>query len=187
MGIYLKAGGRSIKCNKTETYSSNIYMRLLVKLYKYLARRTGAKFNKVVLKRLIMARSFRRPISLGKLLLHTRRYDRENSIVVIIGTITNDIRELELPKLNVAALSVTENARRRIIAAGGKVYTIDQLAQISPEGKGTVLLKGNMKTEKKKMFGTPGAIGSHSKPKVRSKGKNFEKGRGRRASSGYKK
>lgn len=39
-----------------------------------------------------------------------------------------------------------------------------------------------------KMFGrAPGLPGSHTKPLVRSKGRKFERARGRRSSCGYKK
>ena len=35
------------KARRTEPKSKDIYLRLLVKLYRFLARRTEAKFNKV--------------------------------------------------------------------------------------------------------------------------------------------
>ena len=44
---------------------------------------------------------------------------------MVVGTVTDDIRLLETPKLTVAALRFTENARARIIKAGGKVLTLD--------------------------------------------------------------
>lgn len=44
---------------------------------------------------------------------------------MVIGTVTDDQRLLEVPKLTVAALKVTENARARILKAGGKVLTLD--------------------------------------------------------------
>lgn len=43
----------------------------------------------------------------------------------------------------ICALKVTDGARRRILKAGGKVMTFDQLALAAPKGKGTVLLSGN--------------------------------------------
>jgi large subunit ribosomal protein L18e len=48
--------------------------------------------------------------------------------------VTDDKRILEIPKLTVAALRVTENARSRILAAGGKVLTLDQLILLAPTG-----------------------------------------------------
>ncbi|KAI8874507.1 ribosomal protein L18e, partial [Backusella circina FSU 941] len=42
--------------NRTAPKSDNVYLALLVKLYRFLARRTDANFNKVVLKRLFMSR-----------------------------------------------------------------------------------------------------------------------------------
>lgn len=46
-------------------------------------------------------------------------------IVVVVGTVTDDIRLFEVPKLTVAALRFTETARARILKAGGKVLTLD--------------------------------------------------------------
>jgi len=37
---------------------------------------------------------------------------------------------------------VTENARARILAAGGNIITLDQLAQQAPKGQNTVLMQG---------------------------------------------
>lgn len=54
---------------------------------------------------------------------------------MIVGTVTDDQRLLEVPKLTVAALKVTETARARIVKAGGKVLTLDQLVLQAPTGK----------------------------------------------------
>ena len=48
-----------------------------------------------------------------------------NKIAVVVGTVTDDKRVLNVPKLTVAALRVTETARARILKAGGKVLTLD--------------------------------------------------------------
>ena len=50
MGIDLVSGGRIKLRKERKLRVKNIYHRLLVKLYKFLARRTTAKFNKTVLK-----------------------------------------------------------------------------------------------------------------------------------------
>jgi len=43
----------------------------------------------------------------------------------VVGTVTDDIRIIDLPKLTVAALKFTETARARIVKAGGKCLTLD--------------------------------------------------------------
>lgn len=87
-----------------------------------------------------------------------------------------------------AALHVTEKARERILKNGGEIMTFDQLALAAPTGKGTVLMQGRRHArEANRMFGAPGVPNSHAKPMVRSKGRKFERARGRRASRGYKK
>ncbi len=54
---------------------------------------------------------------------------------MIVGTVTDDNRLLEIPKMTVAALRFTETARARILKAGGKVLTLDQLVLLAPTGK----------------------------------------------------
>jgi len=57
----------------------------------------------------------------------------------------------------------------------------------SPEGENTLLLRGcKSHRESVKHFGAAGVPHSHVKPFVRSKGRKFEKARGRRASRGYR-
>ena len=45
---------------------------------------------------------------------------KEEKVAVLVGTITDDNRLLEVPKLTVCALRFTETARARILKAGGK-------------------------------------------------------------------
>uniref|UniRef100_A0A2K6QWE0 Ribosomal protein L18 n=1 Tax=Rhinopithecus roxellana TaxID=61622 RepID=A0A2K6QWE0_RHIRO len=157
-------------------------------LYRFLARRTNSTFNQVVLKRLFMSRTNRPPLSLSRMIRKMKLPGRENKTAVVVGTITDDVRVQEVPKLKVCALRITSRARSRILRAGGKIFTFDQLALDSPKGCGTVLLSGPRKgREVYRHFGkAPGTPHSHTKPYVRSKGRKFERARGRRASRGYK-
>uniref|UniRef100_A0A672TAN9 Ribosomal protein L18 n=1 Tax=Sinocyclocheilus grahami TaxID=75366 RepID=A0A672TAN9_SINGR len=111
-----------------------------------------------------------------------------HAIAVVAGTITDDVRIQKIPKLKVCALKLTDRARSRILKAGGQIMTFDQLALTSPRGHGTVLLSGPRKArEVYRHFGkATGTPHSHTKPYVRSKGRKFERARGRRASRGYK-
>jgi large subunit ribosomal protein L18e len=163
-------------------------------LYRFLARRTDAKFNKLVLKRLMNSRVHRAPVSLSRL----SRFAQKKSYVelekkgvetifAVVGTITDDVRLLEIPKLRICALKFTEKARARITAAGGFVTTFDQLAINRPSGEHVILLRGPRDRETLKHFGkAPGVPGSSAKPIVRSKGNKFEQARGKRKSRGYK-
>ena len=83
---------------------------------------------------------------------------------------TDDNRLLDVPKLTVAALRFTETARARIIKAGGKCLTLDQLVMTAPTGTNTLLLRASKDREAKHHFGpAPGTPGSHTKPYTRSK------------------
>ena len=184
MGIDIKAGGR-VKSKVRQTKTKNPYVRLLVKLYKFLSRRTESKFNKVIYKRLNMSRRNRPPVCLKKLMKNME--NKEGKIAVIVGTVTDDDRISEtVPKMTVCALRFTETVRKRIIKAGGECITFDKLAMRSPLGKGTVLLRGPVKSrESEKYFGrAPGVPHSNTAPRVRAKGRKFEKARGKRKSRG---
>merc|ERR1712167_403923 len=142
MGIDIKAGGRATKCAKrTAPKSENVYIRLLVKLYRFLARRIDSQFNKVILKRLFMSRMNRPPLSLSKVAKFMR--GKEGKLAVIVGTVTDDVRMLDAPKgIKLCVLRVTETARARILDNGGEIITFDQLASAYPTGSGCVLLRG---------------------------------------------
>merc|ERR1712186_67236 len=136
------------KVRRTKPKSEDIYLRLLVKLYRFLARRTDAKFNEIVLRRLFMSKINRPPLSLARLIRNMKKEGREGKIAVVVGTITNDLRIFKVPKLKVAALHVTDKARERILKEGGEILTFDQLALRAPTGKDTVLLQGRRKARK---------------------------------------
>ncbi|GJJ71634.1 large subunit ribosomal protein L18e [Entomortierella parvispora] len=163
--------------------SEDVCLLLLVKLYRFLARRTDYAFNKVVLKRLFMSRVNRPPMSVSRVARNMAGKDGKTAVVV--GTVTDDNRFLEVPKLSLACLRITKTAKARILKAGGEVITFDQLALRAPTGANTVLLRGKKNTrEAVKHFGM--GPGKHAKPYVQSKGRKFEKARGRRASRGFK-
>ena len=184
MGIDLEHKHRKNK-NRSSPKTEDPYLLLLVKLYRFLARRTGADFNRVVLKRLCMSRINQPPLSLIKLARFTK--GKEDKIAVVVGTVTDDARLLKFPKLTVCALRFTEGARSRILKAGGEVITFDQLALRAPTGGNTLLLRGR-KTARKatKHFGAPGVPNSTTRPKVANRSRKTERARGRRKSVGFK-
>lgn len=155
-------------------------------LYRFLVRRTGSKFNAVILKRLFMSKINKPPMSLSRLIRYMQ--GKEDKIAVLVGTVTDDLRVYEVPTLKVTALRFTERARARIEKAGGECLTFDQLALRAPLGQNTVLLRGPKNArEAVKHFGkAPGVPHSHTKPYVRSKGRKFERARGRRNSRGFR-
>uniref|UniRef100_A0AC11BY12 Ribosomal protein L18 n=3 Tax=Artiodactyla TaxID=91561 RepID=A0AC11BY12_SHEEP len=132
MGVDIRHN-KDRKVRRKEPKSQDIYLRLLVKLYRFLARRTNSTFNQVVLKRLFMSRTNRPPLSLSRMIRKMKLPGREGKTAVVVGTVTDDVRVQEVPKLK-----------------------------------------------------APGTPHSHTKPYVRSKGRKFERARGRRASRGYK-
>ncbi|XP_021565582.1 ribosomal protein L18-like [Carlito syrichta] len=93
-----------------EPKRQDIYLRLWVKLYRFLARRTNSTFNQVVLKSLLMSRSNRPPMSLSRMIRKMKPPGLENKAAVVVGTITDDMQVQEVPKLKVCTLRVSNQA-----------------------------------------------------------------------------
>merc|ERR1711992_344593 len=186
MGIDIEHN-KDKKKHRQSPVSQDPYLRILVKLYRFLARRTDAKFNQVVLKRLFMSKINKPPLSLARIVRRMKRSEGEK-ICVVVGTVTDDVRLLDVPKLTICALRVTETARARILKAGGEILTFDQLALKAPTGKNTLLLQGRRtaRVACRYMGKAPGVPDSSTRPYVRSKGRKFERARGRRASRAFK-
>lgn len=133
-----------------------------------------------------MSKTNRPPLSVSRISREVshRKADPAKDTVVVVGTVTDDVRLINLEqKLKIAALRFTRTARQRIEAAGGECLTLDQLALRAPKGSNTILLRGPKHArEVYKHFG----LGPHTnkKPYVESKGRKFEKARGRRKSRG---
>ena len=120
-----------------------------------------------------MSKINRPPISISRIVATAaNKYSaeaHEGKTVVVVGTVTDDNRMLEVPKLSVAALRFTSTARARIEKAGGECLTLDELALRHPTGANTLLLRGPKNArEAVKHFG----MGPH-KHKVRNTGFEF--------------
>jgi len=120
-----------------------------------------------------MSKINRPPMSISRIVaIAAKKHSAEahkGKTVVVVGTVTDDNRMLEVPKLSVAALRFTSTARARIEKAGGECLTLDELALRHPTGANTLLLRGPKNArEAVKHFG----MGPH-KHKVRNAGFKF--------------
>jgi len=169
MGIDLEKRGRKKYTGRTSPQTQNLYVRLLARLYGFLARRTDSKFNETVLNRLFMSRNNRPPVSIKRVAKAAKRSDASGKIIVVVGTVTGDVRGCTVPKkTSVCALRFTESARKAILSTGGECLTFDELAVREPKGSDTILLRGPLKSRKAfKHFA--------GKPYTRAKGRKFER------------
>ncbi|RLV83778.1 60S ribosomal protein L18-B [Meyerozyma sp. JA9] len=171
--------------HRTAPKSDNVYLKLLVKLYSFLARRTDAPFNKVILKSLFLSKINRPPVSLNRVGRVLSQKGAADKTIVVVGTVTDDIRLLDFPKATIAALRFTSSARAKIVKNGGEAITLDQLAMRAPKGQNTIIVRGPRNSrEAVKHFG----FGPHSgkAPRIKSKELRAESARGRRRSKGFK-
>ncbi|CAI5950697.1 unnamed protein product, partial [Closterium sp. NIES-64] len=157
-------------------------------IYRFLARRTGSPFNKVVLRRLFMSRTNRPPVALSRVLEYGENKGAE-AVVTVVGKVTDDKRLYAVREgVKVCALAFSATARARIEKAGGECLSFDQLALQRPTGNNCLLLRGKVTSrEAFKHFGpAPGVPHSNTRPYVRSQGRKREMARGRRNSRGFK-
>jgi large subunit ribosomal protein L18e len=193
MGIDMTGLARKRTIRKSVS-GTNPYVKLLAKLYKFLAVRTDSKFNKIVHARLLKSRANRAPISLSRVsTLLRRKSDFLNPakgkapIAVIVGDVLDDIRSIKVPALRVCALRFSRSARERITGAGGECLTFDQLAMAAPTGKNTFLLRGRKRgLEKYKYFGAAGTPGSHVKPYTSTRGSEKKHNKNTKTKKGFK-
>jgi len=116
-----------------------------------------------------MSRNNRPAVGLQRVLKAAARQDAKGKIIVVVGTVTDDIRLVDFSKkITLAALRVTAGARRRIEAAGGEIITFDQLALRAPTGTDTILIRGHLKGRKVYAY-------FDGKPYTRAKGRKFER------------
>merc|ERR1712170_268827 len=94
MGIDLKHKHLKNK-NRWEPRSQDVYLRMLVKLYRFLARRTDSDFNKTVLKRLCMSNNNRPPISLSQLSVQMQnKLLNTSELLVFLAAMLNHLFDL---------------------------------------------------------------------------------------------
>lgn len=67
-----------------------------------------------------MSKINRPPISLAKVVRLMKKPGREGLTAVVVGTVTDDKRIWDIPKLSICCLRATEGARARILKAGKK-------------------------------------------------------------------
>lgn len=78
-----------------------------------------------------MSRINKPPISLARVVRFMKKPGREGLIAVIVGSVTDDQRIWDVPKLTVCALRVTERARARILKAGMLLDYLQNVRRLS--------------------------------------------------------
>ena len=134
---------------------------------------------------LFLSKVNRPPVSVSRISRALKQEGSANKTIVVVGTVTDDARIYDMQKTTVAAIRFTAGARARIVKAGGECITFDQLAVRAPKGQNTLILRGPRNArEAVRHFG----MGPHKNkaPRIMSKGRKFERARGKRRSKGFK-
>uniref|UniRef100_A0A7N5K431 Large ribosomal subunit protein uL15/eL18 domain-containing protein n=1 Tax=Ailuropoda melanoleuca TaxID=9646 RepID=A0A7N5K431_AILME len=81
---------------RKEPKIQDIYLRLLDKLYGFLARPTNSTFSQIVL---FMSLTNQPPLPLSWMIQKMKLPVQENKTAVVVGTITHEVRVQEVPQL----------------------------------------------------------------------------------------
>lgn len=100
---------RKVWCKEPKI--QDIYLRLLVKLYRFLARRTNSIFSQVVLKMLFMSCTNQLPLSLSLTIWKVKFPNQEGKNTVVVGTTTNNVCVQEVPELKVGVSALYRSSR----------------------------------------------------------------------------
>lgn len=164
-------GGRKIP------KSTNDSIKQLHAFFKKIEVASGENAHNTIrkiAKRLTMSKKNRQPVKISKIVELIKDTDK---FPLVVAKVLDDERMLVLPALNIIALSWSKSVEKKIQAAGGSIFTLDQFLRVAGVIDNIMLISGDINARKAtKFFGpAPGEKASATYPRQASKGKNKEK------------
>lgn len=155
---------------KRKSRSRNTFHQSLLSLYKKISENTTNLTIQKITKRLTMSRSNRQPLKISKLVKH------QDKVIVFVGKVLDDEKLFDVPKMKIVALSISKNAYKKLLRAGGEFYTLDKLFIAAPGLENIELVQGD-RTHRMcyKYFGAAGEKGSLTYPRASNTGINGER------------
>jgi len=117
------------------TGPTNPVLRRLVRHLRESGKKNKAKVWLDLAERLEAPRRSRAEVNLSSL----SRYTSDGSTVVVPGKVLA-AGKIDR-KISVAAFKFSRTARKKIVEAGGNAFTIPQLIEQNPSGKGVILME----------------------------------------------
>jgi len=120
---------------KQKTEKTNPQLKLLRETLKVFAREHQADIWKELARRLDAPSSNYAKVNLSRL----NRYTNSGDVVIVPGKVLG-AGSINHP-ISIGALSFSENARLKLLAAAGTVVTIDEIIKGSPTGSGVKIIR----------------------------------------------
>ena len=120
---------------KQKTEKTNPQLKLLRETLKVSAREHQADIWKELARRLDAPSSNYAKVNLSRL----NRYTNSGDVVIVPGKVLG-AGSINHP-ISIGALSFSENARLKLLAAAGTVVTIDEIIKGSPTGSGVKIIR----------------------------------------------
>lgn len=117
------------------TGPTNPVLRKLVRQLRKKGKEQKVPLWRDLAERLMQPRRARAEVNLS----HLSRYLSEGTTVIVPGKVLG-AGKLNHP-ISIAAFKFSGTARRKIVGAGGKVLTIQQLLEQNPSGKSVILME----------------------------------------------
>lgn len=126
-------------------------------------------------KRLRTTRRSRPAVKISKIVKDLE--GKTDKTAVVVAKVLDDETMLEIPTLNIVALSWSKSVQKKVEMNGGKIHTLDQFIKAAGTLENIVLIAGDkMKRKSAKYWGlAPGEKGSTAFPRDNHKAKNRER------------
>ncbi|WP_048149390.1 50S ribosomal protein L18e [Palaeococcus ferrophilus] len=117
------------------TGPTDINLRRLIRTLKKKSNEEGVKIWKDIAWRLERPRRQRAEVNVSKI----NRYTKEGDTVIVPGKVlgAGSIGH----KVTVAAWAFSEEAKAKILSAGGEAITIEELIERNPKGSGVIIME----------------------------------------------
>lgn len=117
------------------TGPTDINVRKLIRKLKKQSRIEQVNIWRDISERLLSPRRQRAEVNISRI----NRYTKDGDTVLVPGKVLGAGKIDH--KIYVAALSFSENARKKIEATGGKCLTIEELMQMNPRGSNIIIME----------------------------------------------
>ncbi|KAH0570391.1 Ribosomal protein L18 [Spironucleus salmonicida] len=159
MGIQLQSGDRKRTIKRTTPHTDNHYKNVIQSVYAQAAEKVENKDIALIAKRMCQSQTNQPSVSTSRLASISK--NQQGKTLVLVSTVTNDPRVIEIPKMTVCALKFTATAKAHIEKFGGKCITFDDLILENPKMENVFMVQGKRSHRATyKKFGSAGISSS---------------------------
>merc|ERR1711936_173756 len=153
--------------NTAQYKGSNLYHKVAINTLNFVAENSKSPIVTKLRDAMNKSRRFRGAVSLKTVAKTALAYP--DKLIVVAGSVCDDLRIHDMPKVNLCCLKYSASAERRITSSNGVILTLEEALARDPLMKNCIFMRpSSTRREAQKHFGKPGVRGSHVKPYLRN-------------------